>query len=120
MPANDNSVGRRILRLRKALGLSQSDLAQKIGVRFQQVQKYENGKNVVPACRLGHIADALGVSVLTLLRDQDTIAQGNDDCAELMDLFMRLPSPQRAEVLFQLRAKSARLVAKSLACQKSA
>jgi len=60
----DIDIGRRIKLRRIQLGLSQSDLARKIGpVAFQQVQKYENGTDRVSASRLYLIAEALGVGI---------------------------------------------------------
>ncbi len=59
----DAKVGAKIRILRVARGLSQSDLADKIGVTFQQVQKYEKGANRVGASRLSQIAAVLDVSV---------------------------------------------------------
>jgi transcriptional regulator with XRE-family HTH domain len=59
----DAIVGAKIRIFRVNRGLSQSDLAKKIGVTFQQVQKYEKGANRVGAGRLSRIAAALGVSV---------------------------------------------------------
>jgi transcriptional regulator with XRE-family HTH domain len=59
----DVMVGARIRILRKHRGMSQGDLAGKIGVTFQQVQKYEKGTNRIGASRLSRIADVLGVSV---------------------------------------------------------
>jgi transcriptional regulator with XRE-family HTH domain len=59
----DIEVGRRIRIRRWALGLSQQDLASEIGVRFQQVQKYETGSNRVSASRLWMIAQVLKVNV---------------------------------------------------------
>lgn len=38
-------VGRRLLRYRKLNDMTQSDLGERIGVRFQQIQKYEDGTN---------------------------------------------------------------------------
>jgi len=55
-------VGKRIRLLRAASNLSQAELAEKIGVSFQQIQKYESGKNEISVSRLLSIADALGVS----------------------------------------------------------
>jgi transcriptional regulator with XRE-family HTH domain len=57
----DRAVGQRIRMLRLHRGLSQTDLADTIGVAFQQVQKYEKGSNRVSASRLQQFADALGV-----------------------------------------------------------
>lgn len=52
----DRHVGRRVQEKRLALGLSQSALAQAVGVSFQQVQKYEKGTNRVSASKLFEIA----------------------------------------------------------------
>jgi len=59
----DAYVGARIGLRRSALGLSQSALAQRIGVSFQQVQKYETGQNRISASRLHRVAEVLGTSV---------------------------------------------------------
>ncbi len=56
-------MGRRIGLRRVEIGLSQSELGEKLGVSFQQVQKYEKGVNRVGASRLQLIAEALGVDV---------------------------------------------------------
>ncbi|MFG1230260.1 helix-turn-helix domain-containing protein [Xanthobacter wiegelii] len=62
----DHVVGLRIRECRAAAGLSQMSLAQALGITFQQVQKYENGRNRVSASRLVMIAQTLGVSLLDL------------------------------------------------------
>lgn len=49
--------------------MSQGDLAGKIGVTFQQVQKYEKGTNRVGAGRLPQIAEILGVPIGALFKD---------------------------------------------------
>jgi transcriptional regulator with XRE-family HTH domain len=54
-------MGRRIKLLRVSFNLSQAELAEKIGVSFQQLQKYESGKSEVTVTRLLSIAQALGV-----------------------------------------------------------
>jgi transcriptional regulator with XRE-family HTH domain len=59
----DIEMGRRISLRRVEIGLSQSELGEKLGVSFQQVQKYEKGVNRVGASRLQQIAEALGVDV---------------------------------------------------------
>ena len=59
--AIDIQVGQLIRGQRLALGMSQSALAEKLGLTFQQVQKYEKGWNRVGSSRLVKIADALGV-----------------------------------------------------------
>lgn len=59
----DVAIAQKLRALRLARGLSQDALAEKIGVTFQQLQKYENGVNRVSAGRLLRIAAALDVPV---------------------------------------------------------
>ena len=59
----DVLVGARIRVFRVHRGMSQCDLAGKIGIAFQQVQKYEKGIDRIGASRLSGIAAALGVSI---------------------------------------------------------
>jgi transcriptional regulator with XRE-family HTH domain len=59
----DAMVGVRIRMFRLDRGMSQTILAERIGVTFQQVQKYERGADRVGASRLSQIASVLGVSV---------------------------------------------------------
>ena len=59
----DIELGKRIRLRRIEQKLSQSDLAEKLGVSFQQVQKYEKGVNRVGASRLQMVATALKVPV---------------------------------------------------------
>lgn len=59
----DLHVGKRLRRRRRLLGMTQQDLASQVGVRFQQIQKYECGANRITASRLYALARALGVSV---------------------------------------------------------
>lgn len=61
--AVDGHIGRRLRQARHARDMSQADLGNKIGVTFQQIQKYENGTNRISASRLTKAAEALGVSV---------------------------------------------------------
>ena len=59
----DQLIGRNIRLYRTGRGLSQTALGDRIGVSFQQVQKYENAANRVPASRLIRIARVLAVPV---------------------------------------------------------
>lgn len=59
----DVLVGQRIRALRCSRGLSQADLGTLVGVTFQQVQTYENGRNRVSASRLDALARPLDVPV---------------------------------------------------------
>lgn len=57
----DTHVGKRLRRRRRLLGMTQQNLAECLGLRFQQIQKYECGANRVTASRLYQLAKALNV-----------------------------------------------------------
>jgi transcriptional regulator with XRE-family HTH domain len=59
----DHDVGRRIRARRLERGMSQSELGGRLGVTFQQIQKYEKGVNRVGAGRLYQIAEVLSIPV---------------------------------------------------------
>lgn len=67
--AFDADLGARLRELRIAARLSQERLAEKIGVTFQQVQKYERGVNRVSVHTLTKIAAALEVSPAEIIKD---------------------------------------------------
>ena len=69
----DIEVGHRIRIERLARGLSQTALANQLGVTFQQVQKYEKGVNRVGAGRLTKIAEVLGIEVGTFFGGKDIL-----------------------------------------------
>ena len=71
----DRIIGERIAALRAAQGLSQTVLGQALGVSFQQVQKYEKGRNRVGAGRLQAIADILRVPVETFFGDHAKLGE---------------------------------------------
>jgi len=73
----DVEVGHRIRIERLARGLSQTALANQLGVTFQQVQKYEKGVNRVGAGRLTKIAEVLGVPVGTFFSGKEML-EGDD------------------------------------------
>lgn len=58
----DIHIGQRLRLRRKLLGMSQSDLAEKVGLTFQQVQKYERGTNSTSSKRLYEFAAVLNIS----------------------------------------------------------
>lgn len=59
----DAHVGKRIRHRRWMVGMTQQQLADKVGIKFQQIQKYETGMNRVSASRLWDISETLGVSI---------------------------------------------------------
>ncbi|MGY6662355.1 MAG: helix-turn-helix domain-containing protein [Glycocaulis sp.] len=62
-PDIDRHVGERLRHRRRLLGLTQKELAERVGIRFQQIHKYETGINRISAGRLFEIAEALGAPV---------------------------------------------------------
>lgn len=70
MKTFDGKIGVKIKKLRKDRGLSQISLAEKMGLSFQQIQKYEKGLTQITVNRLQQIAEALNVSILSFF-DED-------------------------------------------------
>ncbi|MCJ2059895.1 helix-turn-helix domain-containing protein [Methylobacterium sp. J-048] len=113
----DRAIGSRIAALRAAQGLSQTTLGHAIGVSFQQVQKYEKGRNRVGASRLQMIADQLKVPVETFFADKSPMDAGAEpvqalfDDPEIMDLvaaFRSIPDQTtRTGVLSIVKAAAA-------------
>ncbi|WP_354297395.1 helix-turn-helix domain-containing protein [Phenylobacterium koreense] len=64
---------------RKSLGISQSVLSERVGVSFQQIQKYERGANRVSGSMLVAIAAALDTSVGWLVGEEGGLADAADD-----------------------------------------
>ena len=75
----DQSVGLRVRMRRKRLGLSQSSLAETLGLTFQQVQKYERGANRISASTLHLIAEALDVEIGFFFDDVASLPRGRGD-----------------------------------------
>jgi transcriptional regulator with XRE-family HTH domain len=62
----DAYIGARMRERRRALGITQESLGELLGVTFQQIQKYESGRNRVSATRLFVICEALDVSIASM------------------------------------------------------
>ncbi|OQW60097.1 MAG: hypothetical protein A4S17_10955 [Proteobacteria bacterium HN_bin10] len=109
--AIDRKVGQRVRARRLEIGMSQEQLADLLGVTFQQVQKYEKGVNRIAVSRLFDIAGALAMSPGTFFEGLDArgVAEDADgyaheatspEAAQLMALFASIKSPKlRRKVL---------------------
>jgi transcriptional regulator with XRE-family HTH domain len=64
--AVDQYIGARMREGRRAINMTQANLGEKLGVTFQQIQKYEKGRNRVSAARLFEICEALEVSLASM------------------------------------------------------
>jgi transcriptional regulator with XRE-family HTH domain len=75
----DAIVGRNIRFQRIARGISQEELAERLGVTFQQVQKYEKGANRTSAGRLAQIASILETGLMPLFDGVDVAGRGSSE-----------------------------------------
>jgi transcriptional regulator with XRE-family HTH domain len=70
-PTNvDAYIGGQMRKRRVALGWSQETLGKRLGVSFQQVQKYENGSNRVSAARLFEICEVLKLPLESMFKQR--------------------------------------------------
>lgn len=65
----DKSAGRLLRQLRRERGLSQTSLGSRVGISFQQIQKYEKGANRISISRLFALCCALDISPLTFVKE---------------------------------------------------
>jgi transcriptional regulator with XRE-family HTH domain len=118
----DIHVGARIRMRRKSMGLSQTQLADSVGITFQQLQKYERGSNRVSASKLYGMAVTLQTSVAWFFEgippmegegdiDQRILAvrrfMATEEGVELASLVPQLPIAQRRQILALARTLSA-------------
>jgi transcriptional regulator with XRE-family HTH domain len=80
----DRAVAARIRALRLARGMSQAELGGRIGVTFQQVQKYETGVNRIGAGRLQRIAEIFDVPLAALFEAPGLRRKGGADPLEAL------------------------------------
>ncbi len=103
----DRHVGARIRERRIMLGLTQQQLADLIGVTYQQAHKYERGINRVSAGRLFEIARVLSVPVSYVFDGLDAqnghaASPRERMCLELARNFAQIPNEKHQEALSQL------------------
>lgn len=79
------AMGARLRSLRLRVGLSQEDIACRLGVSFQQVQKYETGANRISPSRLVQLAHLFQVPVGALFCDNDAESIGNYRLDQITD-----------------------------------
>ena len=66
----NKKIGQKIKLLRKHYGLSQIELAERIGISFQQIQKYEKGSSKISVSRLQQISEALAAPIMTFFEEE--------------------------------------------------
>ena len=108
--AHDAAIGRQIKRRRAVLAITQWQLADQLGVSFQQLHKYETGVNRVPAMRLLDIAKALATPIEWFFEGSGQPPEGHPlgetlletQSRELVSLLANLTSPQSRERFLKL------------------
>ena len=111
----DVHVGTRIRHLRWLIGMTQQQLADQVGIKFQQIQKYETGANRVSASRLWDIARALDVPISFFFEgladgradagvDDDILA--NKEALQLIRAYYAMPEAQRRQIFELARVLS--------------
>ena len=107
----DVHVGKRVRHRRWMVGMTQQQLAEKVGIKFQQIQKYETGMNRVSASRLWDISEALSVPVSFFFVGLESGTVGDEgapsdfmadkEALELVRSYYAIPETQRRR-LFEL------------------
>ncbi|NHF71656.1 helix-turn-helix domain-containing protein [Paracoccus xiamenensis] len=111
----DVHVGTRIRHRRWLIGMTQQQLADQVGIKFQQIQKYETGANRVSASRLWDIARALDVPISFFFEgltdgradaagDEDILA--NKEALQLIRAYYAMPEAQRRQIFELARVLS--------------
>lgn len=98
----DVKIGANLRGRREAIGMTQAQLGQAIGVTFQQIQKYERGANRISAAALLRIANALECSVADLYGDPDPAGTSMSERA-ILKLWQQLREPERDAVVAMIR-----------------
>ncbi len=110
----DVHVGKRIRHRRWFVGMTQQELAEHVGIKFQQIQKYETGTNRVSASRLWDISETLNVPVNFFFEGLErgkaeqgsfeaipSDLMGNKEALDLIRSYFSIPENQRRR-LFEL------------------
>ncbi len=117
----DQHIGQRMQIRRNLMGLSQKDLADKCGVTFQQIQKYEAAGNKISASRLfnvsraletpvsfffsglpGNIAEGHKARIGRLGEPEQEDPLGKNESLTLIKLYWKLPNDQQREVVMKM------------------
>lgn len=106
----DVAIGARLRVRRRAAGLSQQKLAERLGVTFQQVQKYERGTNRIAGSTLIVIAEALetpasyflGEGASTPVADEAIVNIAQRGASDLLKQYVAIRSPRVRSAVLQL------------------
>jgi len=98
----DLHLGKRLRRRRRLLGLTQQQLAMQVGIRFQQIQKYECGANRISAARLWQLSEALETPVSYFYDGLAEALEQQSVRPERSDMFSRKETLDLIQAYYQL------------------
>ena len=118
----DNYIAQRLQLRRVMLGMTQSDLAKRCGVSFQQIQKYETAGNRIPASRLFDLSQALETSVafffsglpgnfppetksnrsMRVSEPKENDPLSKNETLQLVNLYWNLPNDEQREMVMKM------------------
>lgn len=111
----DLHIGKRLRRRRRLMGLTQQQLAESIGIRFQQIQKYECGANRVTAGRLYNLSLALKVPTTYFFEGLKEAAESaqrrpsaGDQAPSIADVFSQTETLELVRAYYQLSERPRR------------
>ncbi|MBI5188912.1 MAG: helix-turn-helix transcriptional regulator [Nitrospirae bacterium] len=107
MFTSKEEIGNFIKKARKASNMSQMELAEKVGVSYQQIQKYEKGLSEITISRLSQIAEALGIPVNSFFADEKMMVSESvmhygklsDEEETLIQLYRKIRSKKIRDIL---------------------
>ena len=105
----DLHLGKRLRRRRRLLGMTQQQLAMQVGIRFQQIQKYECGANRISASRLWQLSEALETPVSYFYDGlSEILEQQSAPRQERSDMFSRKETLDLIQAYYQLEERPRR------------
>lgn len=105
----NKDIGGRVRTLRQAAGLTQEQLAEKMGVSTQQIQKYESGRDNISTEKLQHLATAFSVPVQEFFSEVGEVAPLQVAEQVLLDSFRSIENADIRESILKLTIHAAKV-----------
>ncbi|WCR53292.1 MAG: hypothetical protein PG981_000314 [Wolbachia endosymbiont of Ctenocephalides orientis wCori] len=97
-------LGKKIKRFRLLRGLNQTQLGEKVGVTYTQIQRYENGSNQVLISRLCELAKALSVDILSFFTDVhiEPTDSWDEESEDVLKEYSKIKSKKSRDFVYSL------------------
>lgn len=101
----DAAIGRKIKKFRVLKGMSQTELAEPLDMTFQQLQKYEQGKNRVSAANIQKISRILNVPLSAFFEDDETMdsLEFDNQTKRLFKIWSGASTKQKDDILTMMK-----------------